>query len=199
MNSPTQQILPFTQTIVQTNVTNLRDSTLGAENPAKRRICFHPRQLAILSRFEGSPDPPRAGLGITKARLSKMVGAKNREPRAECRHLVGGAFVVAGGFGFVTFFFAGGFFAGSVSSTTIFFGGGGGAADSVLTCARKRVNSTSLAAASFCMRSPNSRRAVRVRSCHCPGSETHLSIRRLPPIPPPNQRRRTAHRGCGRV
>ena len=71
-----------------------------------------------------------------------------------------GVVVVAGGFGFATFFFGAGFFSGSVSSTMIFFGGGGGAADRVLTCARKWVNSSSLLEASFCMRSPNSRRAV---------------------------------------
>src|ERR1035441_1431460 len=70
-----------------------------------------------------------------------------------------GASVGAGVFGFVTFFFAAGFFTGSVSSTTIFFGGGGGATDSVLICARKRVNSSSLPAASLCTRSPNVRRA----------------------------------------
>src|ERR1700730_8073307 len=67
--------------------------------------------------------------------------------------------VVAGGFGFATFFFAG-FFGGSVSYTTILFGGAGGAADSVFTCVRKRVNSSSLLAANFCTRSPNARRAL---------------------------------------
>src|SRR5208282_4407045 len=55
--------------------------------PAKRRICFHPRQLAILSGFEGSPAPPRSGFRITKARLSKMLGAKSQEVKARSQEL----------------------------------------------------------------------------------------------------------------
>src|SRR6266478_5838686 len=39
----------------------------------------------------------------------------------------------------------------------------------------------------------------RVRTCRCPDSETHLWIRTLPPLPPPNQTRHTAHRDYGRV
>ncbi len=47
-----------------------------------------------------------------------------------------------------------------MSSTTVFCGGGGGAADNFLTSTRKCANSSSLPAASFCIRSPNARRAL---------------------------------------
>ena len=62
-------------------------------------------------------------------------------------HLLGEGFDVpvgelAGVLGLVVFFFAGFLGAGCVSSTMTFLGGGGGAAVNVLTCARKRVNSS---------------------------------------------------------
>src|ERR1019366_8058949 len=50
--------------------------SLGGESCEAKDLLS--RQLAILSGFEGPQIPPRSGFGITKARLSKMLGAKLR-------------------------------------------------------------------------------------------------------------------------